>query len=332
MSLMAAEIAEMPRVAREVLRDSSGAIGTLANRLRGLAPPFAAVCGRGSSGNAAQVLRVLVETRLGLPVADVSPSLTTLSGVSLRLSGVPFFVVSQSGASPDIVAATRAARDAGATTIALLNVPDAPLAGAATHVVPLRAHPERSVAATKSVIGAIAAGARLVADWCGDESFARSLASFPDALAEAAGHDWSAWGARLAAARAVVVAGRGLGLPIAQEIALKASEVLRVPGLAFSTAEIRHGPRAALSADTPVLVLPSPEDGGAAAAALAADLRATGVPVFVTGADLPAPAPRNPLDAALHLAPAYRAIEAAARAAGLDPDAPPGLSKVTVTL
>lgn len=332
-SMMAAEIAEMAQVARRILADSDGAIETVANRLRGLAPGLVAICGRGSSGHAAQFMRVLIETRLRLPVADISPSLATLYGARLKLDGAPFFVVSQSGVSPDILAATRAARDAGAMTVALLNVVSSPLASVADHVVSLQAAPERSIAATKSVVGAMTVAARLVADWTGDESFRVSLDILPECLDAARTLDWSRWGATLASARAVIVTGRGLGLAVAQEIALKASEVLRVPGVAYSTAEIRHGPRAALSSATPVLLLPSPEDGGAAAAALARDLRDDGVPAYVVGIDVPMRAPRlGSLDVVLALPPAYAAIEAAARNVGFDPDAPPRLSKVTVTL
>src|ERR671916_797783 len=44
-----------------------------------------------------------------------------------------------------------------------------PLAAAADHRLPQRAGPERSVAATKSVIATMTCAARLVATWCEDK-------------------------------------------------------------------------------------------------------------------------------------------------------------------
>src|SRR3546814_6468996 len=69
----------------------------------------------------------------------------------------PFIVVSQSGKSPDLLASAEVAREAGAIVIAIVNDENSPLVRLADIVMPLRAGPERSVAATKSFIATLAA-------------------------------------------------------------------------------------------------------------------------------------------------------------------------------
>ncbi len=132
------------------------------------------------------------------------------------------------------------------------------------------------------------------------------------------------------------VVGRGYGLGCVREIALKVSEILRVPALGYSAAELRHGPRASVTQATPMLVLRQNDEAAAAIDDLVRDLQGTGERVFVAGGaaqTLPWIGDGHPVfDPVVMLVPAYRAIEAAARRRGFDPDNPPHLSKVTRTL
>ena len=50
------------------------------------------------------------------------------------------------------------------------------------------------------------------------------------------------------------VVGRGLGLAIAQEAALKFKETCGLHAEAFSSAEVKHGPMALVGTDFPVLM------------------------------------------------------------------------------
>ena len=88
------------------------------------------------------------------------------------------------GRSPDLVAATKSARDAGARTIAIVNATSSPVANEAEFVVPIEAGQEHSVAATKTVIGSMAAGARLVAELAKDQGLRSALDRLPTACTE----------------------------------------------------------------------------------------------------------------------------------------------------
>src|SRR5262249_26879335 len=207
--------------------------------------------------------------------------------------------------------------------------------GAAERVLPIGAGGELAVAATKTVALSMLAGAQLVAALTRDDDLTDGLRRLPARLAAALACDWSAWGHAAASAAASFVSGRGYGLGCVREIALKVSEILRVPTLGYSAAELRHGPRASITPATPVLVLRQ-HDGAAAVDDLVRDLTETGETMFSAGGTagtLPWIGDGHPVcDPIAMLVPAYRAIETAARRRGLDPDNPPHLSKVTHTL
>jgi glutamine---fructose-6-phosphate transaminase (isomerizing) len=333
-SAMAREIAESADTVSRIV-GNRGSFAEIARRLDIGSAPLAVLCGRGSSGHAGVFLRYLIETRLRIPVSASAPSVITTFNKPLALHNAVFIVISQSGRSPDLVAATRSARSSGARTVAIVNAVPSPVADAAEFVLPIEAGPEQSVAATKTVIGSMAAGVELIAALARDHTLASALDRLPERLARAQVLDWSGMSGELRKASAVFVASRGLGLGSAREIALKLAEALRLPALGFSAAELQHGPRAALSAKTPLLMLRLQDETAAMVDALADELDSSGIKPHVCGGPrgtLPWLGDDDPVtDAIAMLVPAYRMVEQAARQFGFDPDRPPHLSKVTET-
>ncbi len=334
-SAMARETAQAPAVAARLIAVRSEIV-CVAQTLDVDQIPFVVMCGRGSSGHAGVFLRYLIETQLGLAVSASAPSVSGVLKRPMKLKGALFIVISQSGRSPDLIEATWAARAAGARTLAIINAENAPLAACAELVIPISAGPELSVAATKSVIGAMLAGAELVAYLAPGGGLQKALDRMPDRLAHALKLDWQALAQALGTAPSAYVAARGFGLGTAREIALKMAEVLRIPALAYSASELMHGPRAAISRATPVLALRQSDRTRLAVDDLVAHLHASNISVHDcggSGGSLPWLGDDHAaLDAITMLVPAYLAIETAARARGHDPDNPPHLSKVTRTL
>ncbi len=332
---MAREIVEAPAAVRLFL-DDANTIDAIAAELNKRPPALAIVCGRGSSGHAGVFLRYLIETRLNIPVSAAAPSIATSFARTLSLPNALFVVITQSGRSPDLIEATRAARKGGARTIAIVNDAKSPAAAECEFVLPIKAGPERSVAATKTVIGSMAAAALLTAALADDMELRAAVQRLPDRLAAALRLDWDALALDLRNAPAAFVAARGLGLGTAREIALKMAEALRLPALAYSAAEFLHGPRAAVTRATPVLALRLDDETSAAVDRLVLDLKQAADPVYVAGGpssqlawigdDHPA------TDAITLLAPAYRMIERAAAMRGIDPDRPAHLQKITETI
>lgn len=293
---------------------------------------------RGSSDHASSYLAYLIMARLGRLVTSLPMSLLTLYNAPLQARDLLAVSVSQSGQSPDVIEPMRYFRDGGAATIALVNDIDSPLAHAAEWALPLRAGREQSVAATKSFITSLTAGARLVAEWQDDAELKAGLQALPDALRSAAQTDWSAALEVLAPARNIMVVGRGISYPVAQEAALKFKETSALQAEAFSGAEIKHGPMALIEDGYPLLIFATRGPAQAGLVALADEMRGRGARVLlaaprdVPGRDLDLPTAGHPdLDPVVAIQAFYVMAARLAEARGLDPDRPRHLSKVTRT-
>ena len=338
-SQMRREALQAPAAVARLLAADADAVAALAQDLRERPPSAVLTVARGSSDHAAQYLAYLVMARLGRLVTSLPMSLVTLYGSQLHCAGLLSLALSQSGQSPDLVRPIQSFRQRGARTVALVNDVGSPLARASEWVVPLHAGAERSVAATKSCIAQLAAGARLVAHWQQDTSLSAALQALPEALQQAALCDWQAALPVLVGADRLYVVSRGLGLAVAAEAALKFKETCGIQAEAFSGAELQHGPMALVRQDFPLLILAPRGPAQASLLALAQAMRQRGArvllaaPVGTVGAELPlVNTAHEDLDPIAVLMSFYPMVEALARARGLDPDAPHRLSKITCTL
>jgi glucosamine--fructose-6-phosphate aminotransferase (isomerizing) len=333
-TLMFREASQAAAVVARQFAANAEAMSRLADELRRDPPAFVATCARGSSDHAATYAKYLFETQLGIVTASISPSVSSVYGTPLHLRDALFLAISQSGRSPDLLRNARAAREAGARVVALVNAADSPLAECADTVIALHAGGERSVAATKSYLASLAAVLQLVTYWSDDPHLQAALPQLPAALREAWQADWSALGEGLSHARNLFVLGRGLGLGVAQEAALKFKETCGLHAEAFSSAEVQHGPMALVEHGFPVLVFAQQDQTQAATLALVDAFRARGAEAWVTGEGrLPLPAAPHPVCAPLLAIQAfYKEVNALAVRRGFDPDVPPHLNKVTETV
>ena len=234
MSRMLDEAREAPEAVARQLRQDRERWRAFGEGLRRQPPSSLLTIARGSSDHAAHYAAYLIMARLGRLVTSMPMSLVTLYQSEIRCEGLASFAFSQSGQSPDLVGPTRYFRERGAVTCAFVNDPDSPLAQAAQWLFCLHAGQERSVAATKSFIAQLVAGARLVASWQDDAALAAALEDLPRALQRAAATDWSPAVGPLRQADRLFVVGRGLGLPVAMEAALKFKETCGIQAEAFS--------------------------------------------------------------------------------------------------
>ncbi|RRN66020.1 SIS domain-containing protein [Caulobacter sp. 602-1] len=313
-------------------------IEALAERLRANPPRVVVTCARGSSDHAATFARYLIETKAGVLTSSAGLSVSSVYDASPNLEGALVLAISQSGKSPDLLAAVKAAKAAGAYAVALVNVVDSPLAELADEVIPLHAGPELSVAATKSYIAALVAITQLIAAWTQDDALTQALSALPAALAEAWTLDWTPAVERLKPARNLYVLGRGVGFAVALEAALKFKETCGLHAEAFSAAEVLHGPMALVKAGFPALVFAQNDESRASVDEMAEGLRERGADVLLAGPGAPAPgalptlASHPVLEPILMIQSFYRMANALSVARGYDPDSPPHLNKVTETV
>lgn len=319
------------------LADTSS-VEALARQLENEPRQVALTVARGSSDHAASYFAALTMSRIGVPVASIPMSIATLQQAPLRVRGQFALAFSQSGRSPDLVATMRVLHEAGALTAAAVNVPGSPLADAAGIELPLLAGPELSVAATKSYIAMLSMSAQLVAFWQRDAAFIDALRALPDVLHRAGSLDWSKAVDELREVSQMIVIGRGPGLAIAQEAALKLKETSGIQAEAFSSAEVRHGPMELIDRDYPLLVFAprGPEQAGLVA--FARDMTKRGARVLLAApADVPdatlplVMAADTALDPVAAILSFYVMAAGLAAARGRNPDEPRYLNKVTET-
>ena len=331
------EMAEQPARLEQLISRSR----EISERTRELAPaPMhgVTIIARGSSDHAATYGRYLLEVATGLPVSLAAPSLQTLYRVPVDYRGQLVVAVSQSGRTPEIVRTFERLRAAGGRGIAITNDPASPLGAAADAVIELGVGEELAVPATKTVTAQFVAFA-LLSQALGPVPFSLDdLRALPAVVAELLGEYRLAASAAeaLVGASHMIVVARGFLYGAALECALKIKETCSLLADGYSSADLRHGPIAAVTRDFPVLALIGPGPAHDDLVALVSELGERQARVFTvstdSGADvsLPAAVP----EALLPIAAVVRGQQLAhalALALGRDPDRPAGLRKVTVT-
>lgn len=338
-----AEIREQPAALARLLERPEAAAAGRALAERG--PRVVRLAAHGSSDNAAVFGVYAFALLAGWTALRDSISLSVYYGAELDYSDSAVVALSQSGQTPDVVEYVERARARGALTIALTNEEDSDLAHAAELVIPLAAGPERAVAATKTYLNELAALALLAGHAAGrGADAAEGLAACCTLLEEAIATVERAVipaAPPFALVGRMYVIGRGVELATAREIALKLTETCRIVADALTATDFAHGPVAALDPLFPVWVIASRDPALPAAAAAARAAQEVGATVIASGSaaqeiegaayrfETPAP-PLELLSPLVSVVPGQLFAWALARARGLDPDAPPGLSKVTL--
>ena len=337
--IMASEIAETPKVFTSIL-DNQQAFESVKNVLVEEKIQSVLILARGTSDNAAHYLKYLIETQIGLPVGLTSPSSVTVYNAELKYANTLIVAISQSGQSPDLVKFATAARQANAYIIAMTNDDKSPLATIAHNHFSLLAGPELAVAATKSYNAQLLISYLLVASWTekkvnGEQliSEATRIAATADLVAKAV--------ATASRDKEIVILGRGFAYPNAREAALKIQETCKISVQGLSTADYLHGPISALTPDTQVFILAPSHMPASSITEATTRIRKISSRIFwignggtpqgddivLAGSNCDDEITSTLVDAMV----LQRFALEFAVASGYDPDAPEGLSKVTLT-
>ena len=339
------EIAQQPEIAARFLVTQAEPIEAIAASLRERPVRQVVIAARGSSDHAALYAQYVLGIRHRLSVGLGTPSIVSLYGVVPDLAGTLVIGISQSGASPDIVAVVAAARAQGAPTVAITNEPGSALRAAAERTIDLGAGPELAIAATKTYTTELLAIALLSAALDDDPADRAALAAVPDALARALAIEPEIERIareQAASTRALVIA-RGYEYATAREWALKLKELARVFADPYSSADFQHGPLALVEPGVPVMAVVR---AGAPAADLVALLRrlredldaelmvVADQPEALALATWPVALPGGTpewLGPIVSIVPCQLHALHVTRARGLDPEQPRNLRKVTRT-
>jgi glucosamine--fructose-6-phosphate aminotransferase (isomerizing) len=341
--LFVAEIREQPEALLRLVAQQAE-LAAVSRLLADHRPAMVRLIAHGSSDNAAAYGLYAFGLLSGWTALRDSITLTVYYDAQVDLASSAVVALSQSGETPDVVEYVVRARNRGAATVAVTNDPESDLAQAADVTFPLAAGPERSVAATKTYLNQLAALALIAAGAAGREQevadgirrVAELLAEMLDPIERAV----PAIATTFAYVARMYVIGRGIEFATAREIALKLKETCRVAAEPLTATDLAHGPVAALDPLFPVWTIASRDEALPAVLDAAARVREAGATVVASGNassevfgaayELPVPEPPMPLLAPLlSVVPGQLFAGALARAKGLDPDRPAGLSKIT---
>jgi glucosamine--fructose-6-phosphate aminotransferase (isomerizing) len=344
-SVLLSEIAEQPAVIERLLHEGQSEVEAIAAAVRGSGAHYVVIAARGSSDNAARYAQYVFGACNRLTVTLATPSLYTKYQAPPRMDGALVIGISQSGASPDLVAVVEEGRRQGCPTLAITNVAGSPLTQVADHTLLLRAGQERSIAATKTYTAQLFAMAMLSAAMAGDDKRRRELAGVPAQVAAAAATDEAAV---ITAAQTLkdaghgVMIGRGFNYATAFEISLKAKELAYVAVEPYSAADFQHGPIALIETGFAAIVV---NVAGAVSQEVEGLLREmvrrgarpvvlSNIPSSLALAASALPLPDGVpewLSPIAAVVPGQLLAFHLSRARGYDPDNPRGLKKVTLT-
>jgi glucosamine--fructose-6-phosphate aminotransferase (isomerizing) len=212
------------------------------------------ILARGTSDNAAHFLKYLVETQLGLPCGLTSPSSVSIYDSKLKYENTLVVAISQSGKSTDLVEFAKAAKNAGAKLVSMTNDANSPLALGADFHISLQAGPELAVAATKSYSAQLLISYLLVMKWAGKSAQIQKLVSEAREVISNRG-EIAKVAQSIDLSHQLVVLGRGFAYPNAKEAALKIQETCKVNVHGMSTADYQHGPISALDENSQVILI-----------------------------------------------------------------------------
>ena len=339
-TFMRAEIDEAGAAIARQLAGDAGRIDRLGRKLRALDPPVLTTIARGSSDCCALYLKYLAEIVVGIPCASIGPRSRRSTAPRCVFRAPPPSRSRNRAAVPTSSKCSASARKAGATTIAMVNDVDSPLATEADELLPLMAGPEQSVAATKSMIAGLVAGAALVAAWRGDADLRTAIAGLPALLPAESAPPPAAMIERVARAEHAFVLGRGATFAVATEAALKLKETCAIHAEAYSSAEVLHGP-AELARPGFLVIAFMPTDAGREGmettlrllVAAGADVVRVDAGGGDAGDRLACATAASPLLTPIAMIHRFYGLaEAVSRRLGRNPDHPRNLHKVTETI
>ena len=272
---MLKEIFEQPRVFYETIRAANPA--PLVDLLG--ATPALTIVACGTSYHSGLIAKYLLEEVAGIPVRVDHASEFRYSVPPVRN---PVLAISQSGETADTLWAIRAAKSRNCPTVALTNVVGSSVTRLADSAIYTRAGPEVGVAATKSFIAQLAVFL-VLADRLSGGKLARSIAGAHLAIGDLLQEDVGEAVALLRDARSIFFVGRGPFYPVALEGALKMKEISYIHAEGYAAGELKHGPFALLTPETPTVAICLPGPTYRVMISNIKEIKARGAPVIGIG-------------------------------------------------
>ena len=263
---------------KEIMEQPEAIENTIRNRIVGGMPDFTAdgvpdtlftecehicIVACGTAMHAGLVAQALVKSILHMHI-EVQMASEFMYSDPVIDEKTLVIAVSQSGETIDTLEAVKYAKNRGAKCLAIINVKGSSIARESDYVLYTNAGPEIAVASTKAyttqlavfyLIVARMAHSRGVFDDAQTQSFVRELQRTPEVMKKVLERrrDIHVVAKKVLGARDLLMIGRGLDYSILLEGSLKLKEVSYIHSEAYASGELKHGPIALITQDTPVV-------------------------------------------------------------------------------
>jgi glutamine---fructose-6-phosphate transaminase (isomerizing) len=175
-------------------------------------------------------------------------------------------LITQSGETLDTIAAAREAKRRGCKTVAIVNVIGSAITREVDHVIYTRAGPEIGVAATKTFVTQLIALYLLAIELGAKgrtlnaqtrKTIVDQLRNLPRAVQDVLNQaqQIESLANKYSKAHDMFFIGRNINYPMSLEGALKTKEISYIHGEGYPAGELKHGPLALLSKDSPVVAI-----------------------------------------------------------------------------
>ncbi len=274
---MLKEIYEQPQAFYNTIRSVDPDI--LPGKVRNAGSVTLVACG--SSYHAGLIFKYLLEAICGIPArlefaSEFKYFPPPVNGLVIGIT--------QSGETADTLAALKHAKSSGCATLAITNVLGSSVTRVADSILFMRAGPEISVAATKSFIAQLAILMQIV-NSISETKYDDVLQQAHKSIEEVLLMDLGEAVAVCKKAQSIFYVGRGPFYPVSLEGALKMKEISYIHAEGYAAGELKHGPFALLSPETPVIALCTPGDTYSVMVSNIKEMKARGAPVIAIGAE-----------------------------------------------
>ncbi len=264
---MLKEIHEQPRVIRDSFRGYIRAIESVVDLGIGKLTHFDNILllACGTSYYAAWVGKHAIEKLVRVPVMVELASEFNYNDTVLGKTWV--IGITQSGETADTLKALKRAKGLGCRTLAIANVVESSVTRIAEQILYVRAGPEISVAATKSFVAQLVtlyllALSYAIIDTRSRERLITELRILPNKVQQLLNEEEkiAECSKCLAKYENAFFVARGINLPVALEGALKLKEISYIHAEGYAAGELKHGPFALLTSNTPVIAIVAQDD------------------------------------------------------------------------
>lgn len=335
------EIKQQPKVLGALEDYNKATLNKIASEVKERGIDNCMLAARGSSDNACTYFKYLSEVFCGIPCSSAAPGVLTVYNGNLKLNNSLVIGVSQSGKAADVMEILSRAKLNGSVTVSITNDTESPMAKLADYHIYLNAQKELSVAATKTMTAQLFSLLLLATYISGNATLASAVNNIPKGVEKCIANADSI--ARTAESLILgtdcFVLARGFNYAAAMESALKIQETTYIKAKAYAVSDFHHGPFAMVDSSTVAfLLMPQGESYkdmlemyNKCSAVNARTVVYTDTDIKGALGTISIPSGSDVETAFYSVVTTQLLVNTLSTLRGINPDAPRGLNKVTIT-